>query len=544
MIFILKIIMQNKYLNNFILSVLIFNLFIGVDFYQVILFDKLRIVADLGFIAIIFGFSIFCSIATNATLLIVVSLLFLIQLIEFLHFAYFGEFIPPNSIGLIFEEFSEIIESGVDSFNYIYPIILIPLTCFIIIFIFLKSIKDNRIKSKLAVIPILIILSITPIKVIRNLNFSIFYPDQTMHTMRNGIYSFSAYFFKLFPRELSSHKVENKYKKYKIEKISTPQNQNIILVIGESVNYEHMSLYGYSRETNPQLSQLINKGLIFKKGISSSTSTKISLPLILNSVREPNNETMLISKEANLFKLAKENGFKTIYISAQESVLSRSIGANYIDNMIVFENEKNLFQNKNDEALLEIIDKINLSEKNFIVMHQRNSHSPYESNYNHRGDEFKKFDQKKANHQNYIVNTYDNSIIFNDFFLKQIINYFSHKSQEFSFFFTSDHGEMLGENGLFGHTIFNIEATKVPFIYYSSKEDKDFTQAIGDNITHYEVSNLIACKLGYKISNPNFQKGKFFIHGNNHNNVYEVLEYFEIIKNDNKVEYKYKKLDY
>ena len=535
--------MKNKYLNNLILLILIFNLFIGVDFYQAIFFDKVRLVPDLGFIAIIAGFSIFCAIATNMTLIIVVSLLFLIQLTEFLHLSYFGEFIPPNSIGLVFGELSEIIESGIASFNYIYPIILIPLACFIVIIIFLKLIKNNRITSRIAAIPILIILSITPIKVIKNSNFSIFYPDQTTHTMRNGIYSFSAYFFKLLPRELSNHKIENKYQKYEIEKISTPKNQNIILVIGESVNYEHMSLYGYSRDTNPQLSQLINKGLIFKKGISSSTSTKISLPLILNSVREPNNEAMLLSKEANLFRLAKENGFKTIYISAQESVLSRSIGSNYIDNMIVFENEKNLFQNKNDEALLEIIDKITLSEKNFIVFHQRNSHSPYENNYKHRGDKFKKFDQEKINHQNYIINTYDNSIVFNDFFLKKTIDYFNGKLKEFSFFFTSDHGEMLGENGLFGHTIFNIESTKVPFIYYSNKDDKEFTKNIEGNITHYEVSNLIAHKLGYRISNPNLKKGEFFIHGNNHNNVYEVLEYFEVIKDGNKVEYKYKKLD-
>ena len=532
-------IMRHNYINNFILFILIFNLFIGVDFYQAVFFDKLRLVPDLGFIAIIAGFSIFCAFTTNITLLVVVGLLFLIQLTEFLHFAYFGEFIPPNSIGLMFEEAGEIIESGVFSFKYIYQITLIPLACFILIVICLKSIKENRVIYKWTTIPILIILSITPIKVIKNSNFSIFYPDQTMHTMRNGIYSFSAYFFKLLPRELSYQRVQNKYQKYEIEKISTPQNQNIILVIGESVNYEHMSLYGYSRDTTPQLSQLIDKGLIFKKGISSSTSTKISLPLILNSVREPNNEEMLLLKEANLFKLAKENGFKTIYISAQESVLSRSIGANYIDTMIVFENEKSLFQNKNDEALLEILDKITLSEKNFIVLHQRNSHSPYESNYNHRGNKFKKFDQEKVNHQDYIINTYDNSMYFNDSFLKNAIDYFHSKSKKFYFFFTSDHGEMLGKNGLFGHTIFNIEATKVPFIYYSSHEDKEFSQSIEDNITHYEVSNLIAHKLGYKILNPNLKKGEFFIHGNNHNNVYEVLEYFEVIKDNNKVEYRY-----
>ena len=116
--------MKNKYLNNLILLILIFNLFIGVDFYQAIFFDKVRLVPDLGFIAIIAGFSIFCAIATNMTLIIVVSLLFLIQLTEFLHLSYFGEFIPPNSIGLVFGELSEIIESGIASFNYIWGFVI------------------------------------------------------------------------------------------------------------------------------------------------------------------------------------------------------------------------------------------------------------------------------------------------------------------------------------------------------------------------------------------------------------------------------------
>jgi glucan phosphoethanolaminetransferase (alkaline phosphatase superfamily) len=363
-----------------------------------------------------------------------------------------------------------------------------------------------------------------------------------MHVMRNGLYAFSGYFFKILPAQFSNHKPQNEYKKYEIQKISHPKNITIILVIGESVNYEHMSIYGYHRKTNVELEKLLDEGLIFRKAISSSTSTKISLPLILNSIREPNNEAMLLSKEANLFKLAKDNGFQTIYISAQESVLSRGIGSNYIDVMTVFENEKELFSNKKDEALIEILDRIKPTDKNFIILHQRNSHSPYEANYSHR-KEFKIFDEAVKDHKSYVVNTYDNSIIFNDFLLKKMIDYFKAKWSPFNFFFTSDHGEMLGENELFGHLNFHINATKVPFLYYSDRDDKKFANAIGDNLTHYEICLLIAQKLGFEIINPNFKEGLFFIQGNNHNNVYEILDYYEVIKNNNQVLYNYKKLD-
>lgn len=533
---------NKKLFNNFILALLIFNIYIGVDFYQQIFFDNLRIIPDIQFIFIIAVFSLFCSFLPNIPFILITLLLFSIELTEYINFAYFGDFISPNAIGLIIDELEEIITSGSSAFKYIYKIVIIPLLLFITMLIFLISIKHNRLFSKWALIPILIILSITPIKVIKNSNFSIFYPDQTMHSMRNGIYAFSGYFFKIFPQKFYNHKITHEYKKYEIEKISDPQDTNVILVIGESVNHEHMSIYGYKRKTNPELEKLIDEGIIFKKSISSSTSTKISLPLILNSIREPNNEIMLLSKGANLFKLAKENGFKTIYISAQESVLSRAIGANYIDEMIVFENKKELFEKHKDEALIKILEGIEKSDKNFIVLHQRNSHSPYEGNYSHR-NEFKHFSEQVKDYKNYAINTYDNSILFNDFVLKNMIDYFKNSRPNFSFFFTSDHGEMLGENGLFGHVNFDINATKIPFLYYSNIKDNDFIESIPENITHYEMSLLIAKKLGFKIKNPNIgNKESFFIHGNNHNNVYEVLDYYEVMKNSNEVEYIYKQL--
>lgn len=534
--------MSKKYLNNVILAILIFNLFIGSDFYQQIFFDKLRILPDIGFIFILSIFSVCLSFARSRALIIITILLFLIQLIEYIHFAYFGDFISPNAIGLIVSEAGEILTSGASAFKRIYTIILLPLILLVSIFTFLIWVKDNRVSSNLALLPLIIILAITPIKVIKNSNFSIFYPDQTMHTMRNGLYAFSGYFFKILPAQFNNHKPQNEYKKYEIQRISNPENITIILVIGESVNYEHMSIYGYQRETNTEITKLLEEGMIFRKGISSSTSTKISLPLILNSIREPNNEDMLLSKEANLFKLAKDNGFQTIYISAQESVLSRGIGSSYIDIMTVFENEKELFSVKQDEALIEILDRIKPADKNFIVLHQRNSHSPYEANYSHR-NEFKWFDESVKDHKSYVINTYDNSIIFNDFLLKKMIDYFKEKWSPFNFFFTSDHGEMLGENGLFGHLNFHINATKVPFLYYSDIDDEKFAKAIEDNITHYEICLLIAQKLGFKINNLNAKKGLFFIQGNNHNNVYDVLDYYEVLKNNNQVLYNYKKLE-
>lgn len=532
---------NQRLLINLLISFLIFNLFIITDFFQRIFFSKFILVPDKEFIILICFFSICLSFAKNRFLYLVLTILFFIQLIEFSHFAYFGEFINPDSIGLIFSESKEIISSGISNFSYIYKFILFPIFSFAILVASLNLIGKERFTHNLASIPIIVILSITPIKVIKNHNFSIYYPDQTMHTMRNGIYAFSGYFFKLLPSKIFSNIPKPNYIPYQIKKNSKSYSKNIIFVIGESVNYEHMSLFGYNRDTNPKLSNWVRKGLMFRKAISSSTSTKISLPLLLNSIREPNNLKMLENKSANLFKLAKDAGFKTIFISAQESVLSRGIGASFIDHMIVFEQEKALFNQFHDNALFKILDNIELGEKNFIVLHQRNSHSPYQDNYQHR-KEFAIFSEKVSDYQQFINNTYDNSMLYNDSLLNDLLDDWSKKTDSFTFFFTSDHGEMLGENNLYGHVKFDIAATKIPFLFYSN--NYKFTSPLAENITHYEISELIAKSLGYEIVNPNLQQNIFYIQGNNHNNVYEVLDYYQVIKNGQQIQYEYKRLPY
>lgn len=535
--------LNKKYLRslsfNLLISFLVFNLFIITDFFQILFFAKFRLVADYQFILLIVFFSIFLSFSKDKFFYLILIFLFFIQLVEFCNLSYFGEFISPEAIGLILSETKEIASSGIANFSYIYKIILFPIFSFIILLVFFKLVGRRRFTHSFASIAVLIILAITPIKVLKNSNFSIYYPDQTMHTMRNGIYAFSGYFFKILPLELFGNTLRPLYSPYQIKKISEPFSKNIILVIGESVNYEHMSLFGYGRDTNPKLKNWINKGLIFRKSISSSTSTKISLPLILNSVREPNNLQMLETKNANLFKLAKEAGFKTIFISAQESVLSRGIGASFIDDMIVYEQKKSLFNQFHDDALLKILDNIKLGDNNFIVLHQRNSHSPYQNNYEHR-KEFAYFTEKVSDYKQFINNTYDNSILYNDSLLNEMLENFTKITNSFTFFFTSDHGEMLGENNLYGHVKFNSEATRIPLLTYSNNYKINFP--IEENITHYEFSELIAKSLGYQIINPNLRDNIFYIHGNNHNNVYEVLDCYQVKKNNNEVEYQYKRL--
>ena len=71
-------------------------------------------------------------------------------------------------------------------------------------------------------------------------------------------------------------------------------------------------------------------------------------------------------------------------------------------------------------------------------------------------------------------------------------------------FITSDHGERVGDNGLFGHSVVEMPIAQVPFMYFSNDPAyamKNISPQIPLN--HYQVATLINKMLGYDISNPN-----------------------------------------
>lgn len=97
----------------------------------------------------------------------------------------------------------------------------------------------------------------------------------------------------------------------------TASPKTIVLVMGESMTPNHMSLFGYDRSNTPFLNTLAeDPNFVFKKGFSAATSTRSTLPMFYTVQNNPANIANMAHQEANLFHLAKQQGFRTIYISA------------------------------------------------------------------------------------------------------------------------------------------------------------------------------------------------------------------------------------
>jgi glucan phosphoethanolaminetransferase (alkaline phosphatase superfamily) len=278
------------------------------------------------------------------------------------------------------------------------------------------------------------------------------------------------------------------------------------MIMGESLNYKRMHLYGWDVNNTPRLDKLTkDKNFEFAKAISSGVNTPVSIVTFFNVKREPQNTNLILSQKTNLLKLAKQNGYKTYYLSMQEEGTSISSILNYAD----IKKTRKDFKIHYDEELIKELKKIPFDKKTFVVLHFRANHSPYEEN---TPKEFYKWNFHSKDYAKYKQNSYYDSVLYVDYLISSIINYMKKNHKNFVIYFTSDHAEMLGfpdENGKFGHSQLVLADTFVPFIYYSDKYHKNLTKKY---YNHYLISKMLSRDLGYEIINPN-DDGTYYVNG-------------------------------
>ncbi|TCL69835.1 phosphoethanolamine--lipid A transferase [Rhizobium sp. BK251] len=230
-----------------------------------------------------------------------------------------------------------------------------------------------------------------------------------------------------------------------------------IIVAGETARAANFSLGGYKRVTNPELaSQDI---VYFPNATSCGTATGTSLPCMFSNLtrrgythsKARENETLLdVLAHAGIDVEWWDNNTGSKGIADRVRYVDM---ANSTDPRFCAEGEcqDGLFLDKLDKWL----DGIN--KDSVLVLHQLGSHGP--SYYRRYPDEFRRFtpDCRTSElgncHDEEIVNAYDNSILYTDHVLATIITKLKARSDHLAtgMIYVSDHGESLGENGLYLH---------------------------------------------------------------------------------------------
>lgn len=269
----------------------------------------------------------------------------------------------------------------------------------------------------------------------------------------------------------------------------------IIFVVGEAARSDRFSLNNYSKETNPLLKK--EDVVSFPNVYSCGTATAIAVPCMFSNLTRSNFEIDTAKYRENILDVLNATGKVSILWrdnnSSSKNVADRLQYEDYMsktNNTICDEECRDIgmlvglqdyIEKKNDGSIL-------------IVLHQMGNHGP--AYYRRYTPEFKKFTpicestQLEQCSNEEIGNAYDNVILYTDFFLSKTIDLLKKNSTKFDtmLFYMSDHGESLGENGLYLHSI--------PYMM-APKEQKNIATVFwfgGDWKTRYSKDFLLARK--------------------------------------------------
>ncbi len=257
-----------------------------------------------------------------------------------------------------------------------------------------------------------------------------------------------------------------------------------VIVVGETARARNFSLLGYERDTNPELAT--RNVIAFSNVSSCGTATAVSLPCMFSYLGRQNYSQDKALASENLVDVLSHSGLKVEW-------WENNTGSKHVADRIV---QRSFYMNKdarycqpgggdcNDgilvDALSRDIDQYAASGNGILVLHSGGSHGPaYYLRYPRDRAKFQpdcQTPQISNCTDEELVNAYDNSILETDHMLAGVIDVLKSRQDTIasSMIYVSDHGESLGENGLYLHgapyMIAPAEQTHIPLIAWFSDD--------------------------------------------------------------------------
>lgn len=283
--------------------------------------------------------------------------------------------------------------------------------------------------------------------------------------------------------------------------VADKDRELIVLVLGETARADHFSLNGYHRDTNPELSKLpvVN----FPDMTSCATSTAISLPCMFSLNSEKSFDVDDADKAENLLDVIRHAGGHVLWRDNNSD--SKGIALDVPEEDFRDPDRNPVCDIEcRDVGMLEGLDEYIAGQPDgdlVIVLHQMGNHGP--AYYKRYPKDFERFtpvcqtnDLAQCS-QEEINNAYDNAILYTDYFLAKVIDFLQSYDDSFetAMFYVSDHGESLGEHGLYLHGMPNLmapdEQRHVPAIMWFGK--------------HYRIDESgLYVKAGNRYSHDNY----------------------------------------
>lgn len=251
----------------------------------------------------------------------------------------------------------------------------------------------------------------------------------------------------------------------------------LVLVVGETVRAQNWGLNGYARQTTPELSRLAPVN--FTQVSSCGSATEVSVPCMFSPWGRANYDKDRTRHSQSLLHVLEHAGIHTLWRDNQT-------GCKGVCDGLAFESFEHATkpavcdaEGCLDEVMLAgLMDEVDRRRGDtVVVLHQLGNHGP--SYYKRYPARLRRFlpacetSELGDCSREQIVNAYDNAVLHTDEFLASTIRLLAAQTdRDTALVYVSDHGESLGENGLYLHGVPYAIApdtqTRVPMVMWLS----------------------------------------------------------------------------
>ncbi|RDL29544.1 phosphoethanolamine transferase EptA [Photobacterium damselae] len=252
----------------------------------------------------------------------------------------------------------------------------------------------------------------------------------------------------------------------------------VVMVLGEASRSMNYSLNGYKRDTNPQLSQ--RDVISFKNVQSCGTATAVSVPCMFSDMTRATYKPTTVRHQDSVMDVLNHAGINLLWKDNDGGCKGVCDRIKHIE--MTAKIDPSLCHNDScyDQILLNKLQQFIDEQKQdtLIVIHLIGSHGPtyddrYPAKFKHFTPTCDTSDLQNCTREQ-VTNTYDNSILYTDHILSQVVDILKadDKHANTAMVYMADHGESLGEDGIYLHglpySIAPKEQTTVPLILWLS----------------------------------------------------------------------------
>ncbi|MDP2573099.1 sulfatase-like hydrolase/transferase [Vibrio penaeicida] len=359
---------------------------------------------------------------------------------------FYGGWIDPVNLYLLFENLSEVVnilpKLGLSIILKSLAFIVASMT-----FVYwVYRLGKNLPGYKTANVLILVIFLFQPIR------DGVLYPEKIekrftkdTHSLIRSFHNSYGIFASMLISDATGGNLYSSFRQdeYPDLRASSSETPNIFIYFGESLSSKYMGEYGYHLDTTPILSQLIQDNDIHtlsRETIAGAAATMPSSVRFFHMIDRPDARKQASSFNTSLFRYAKLADYQTAYLSTQgESYVNhiyKLVAGKYSDYYFtppLMDSRFNDRQESDDRLAIEQFAKLELEEPFFAVLQPNGSHAPFDAKSPH---------DKKIFGTGTELQEYENSVHYTDANIKILLEQVKEKSKSkpWIIFITSDHG--------------------------------------------------------------------------------------------------------